>query len=160
MASAVCDTSVLQYLHQLSLIHLIGGLSERVIVPQAVVDELVVGLAAGIDLPRPEKIDWMSIESPQSVAVLPLVSGLGPGETEVLALGIEMPGTVLLLDDKLARRTAQSLNLPFTGTLGLLLDAKRKHLISAISPILDQLEERGFRISEPTRAQVTKRAGE
>ena len=119
MAEIICDTSSFQYLHQLDLLHILEDLAEEIIAPEAVVNELFVGREAGISVPDPETIDWIQIIRPSSSAVLPLVSGLGPGETEVLALGLEMPGTVVVLDDLLARRTAKAMGLPLTGTLGL-----------------------------------------
>ncbi|MFK7845606.1 MAG: DUF3368 domain-containing protein [Rhodothermales bacterium] len=160
MADIICDTSSLQYFHQLSLIQLLDELADEVIVPQAVVGELEVGATAGVNVPAPGEIAWMKIQRPASVAVLPLVSGLGPGETEVLALGLEMPGTIVVLDDMLARRTAQSLKLPMTGTLGLLIDAKSKQFIPAIRPVLDQLQKLRFYISASTRTMILGKAGE
>ena len=61
------------------------------------------------------------------------------------------------------RRTAYqllSLGIRLTGTLGLLLDAKRAGLIPAVEPCLDHLQRLGFRISGHTRAVVLKLAGE
>ena len=50
---------------------------------------------------------------------------LGPGETEVLALGMEHRDAILIIDDAVARQAAGMLGLRFTGTLGLLIDAKK-----------------------------------
>ncbi len=105
MADIICDTSVLQYLHQVSLIQLLDELADNVMVPGAVVRELEAGLKAGINVPVVEELSWVEIKNPSSAAVLPLVSGLGAGETGVLALGLELPGTIVVLDDMLARRT-------------------------------------------------------
>lgn len=75
-------------------------------------------------------------------------------------LGLELPGAVLILDDSLARRVAESLELRFTGTLGVLLNAKQSGLIAAISPLLDQLQEFRFRLAPHTRKAVLELAGE
>ena len=40
------------------------------------------------------------------------------------------------LHDGLARRVAALLGVPLTGTLGLLLDAKKRGLIPAVRPLL------------------------
>jgi hypothetical protein len=61
-------------------------------------------------------------------------------------LALEFPGATVILDDLLARRVAESLNLHLTGTLGLLLDAKQAGLISQVRPFLDQLQTLRFRI--------------
>ncbi|MBI5649278.1 MAG: DUF3368 domain-containing protein [Chloroflexi bacterium] len=47
-----------------------------------------------------------------------------------------------------------------TGTLGLLIDAKRAGLIPAVTPYLDRLVALRFRVAPPTRAAVLKLADE
>ena len=150
----VCDTSPLQYLHQLGLLEALNALAERTIIPPAVVTELEQGRALGLSVPEVSALDWVSVRSPLSERAVPLVASLGPGETEVLMLGLECPGTVLVLDDSLARKYAAALGLRLTGTLGLLLDCKRAGLVSAVAPLLDQLEALGFRLATDTRAVV------
>lgn len=75
-------------------------------------------------------------------------------------LGIESKDAVVVLDDTLARRVAETLGLRLTGTLGLLLDAKRAGLIPLVSPLLDQLQALRFRVALHTRTTVLKLAGE
>jgi predicted nucleic acid-binding protein len=50
--------------------------------------------------------------------------GLDPGESAVLALALEQPGSQAILDDLDARRCAASLGISTQGTLGLMLVAK------------------------------------
>ena len=160
MPEVVCNTSPLQYLHQIGHLALLPRLVGSVIVPVAVVDELAVGRAAGIALPDPSVLEWVRVQRPLSERAVRLITDLGPGESEVLMLGLELPNSVLILDDGLARRVAESLGLHFTGSLGLLLDAKRAGLIPAVSPLLDQLQELRFRIAPHTRRAVLELAGE
>jgi predicted nucleic acid-binding protein len=161
LPDVICDTSPIQYLHQLELLHILPTLAgNRVIVPPAVLDELTAGRALGINLPDLNRLEWVNIRQPVSVPALPLVNDLGPGETEVLMLGLESPEAVVVLDDALARQIAETLNLRLTGTLGLLLDAKRAGLISAITPFLDRLEALRFRLASHTRTAVLKLAAE
>ena len=75
-------------------------------------------------------------------------------------LGLESPGAILVLDDGLARQIAETLKMPFTGTLGVLVDGKRAGLIPAIRPFLDQLQELRFRVSPATRSAVLALADE
>jgi predicted nucleic acid-binding protein len=92
--------------------------------------------------------------------VLPLAADLGRGEAAVLALALESPDAVVILDDGLGRRSAELLGIRLTGTLGLLLDARKKGLIVSIAPVLDVLDQLRFRVSPATRAAVLKLAGE
>ena len=128
--------------------------------PPAVMEEIAVGRASGVSLPDLGSLDWISERRPRSDLALPLVTDLGPGETEVLMLGLELREVILVLDDALARRVAKTLGLRFTGTLGLLLDAKRAGLVTAVAPLLDQLDALRFRLAPQTRAAVLELAGE
>lgn len=82
----------------------------------------------------------MTIRRAQDWALLPLVTELGAGEREALVIAVENPDSLVLLDDALARRYARILSISFTGTLGVLLKAKQAGYLSAVKPILDQLD--------------------
>jgi uncharacterized protein len=71
-----------------------------------------------------------------------------------------IPDVVVILDDAVARRVAEALGLPLIGTLGIILEAKRKGLIPAVAPFLEQLQASGFRLAPHTQAAVLKLAKE
>jgi uncharacterized protein len=100
------------------------------------------------------------IQAPISAKAASLITDFGPGESQVLMLALEMPGSVALLDDALARRVAIAKGIPIKGTLGLLLDAKRAGHLTTVRPSLDRLQELGFRLAQPTRDAVLSLAGE
>jgi uncharacterized protein len=156
----ICNTSPLQYLHQLGLLHLLSDLTGGIVIPSAVARELSAGRAHGVDLPVLDELEWITIRTPVSAPVIPLVVDLGAGETEVLALALESGNAEVLLDDALARRVAAMLGLAFRGTLGLLLDAKRAHLVTTVAPLLDRLKLLGFHLSRDTQSNVLELAGE
>jgi hypothetical protein len=111
-------------------------------------------------LPQPEILKWVRIQAPVSAKAASLITDLGPGESQVLMLALEMPGSVVLLDDALARRVAIAKGIPIKGTLGLLLDAKRAGYLTSVRPSLDKLQELGFRLAHQTQDAVLKLAGE
>lgn len=113
-----------------------------------------------MNLPDLAALGWVTVRRPISVLALPLVTDLGPGETEVLMLALESPEPIVVIDDALARRIAETLRIRLTGTLGILLDAKRAGLISSVGPLLDQLHNLRFRLAPRTRLAVLKLAGE
>ena len=160
LPDVICNTSPVQYLHQLQLLSILPALAGRVIVPPAVIDELGEGRNRGMHLSDLTRLDWIEIRRPLSERAVPLVTNLGPGEAEVLMLALELDDAVVVLDDAFARRMAESLGLRLKGTLGLLLDAKREGLIPAIIPLLNQLQELRFRLAPYTRTAVLKLAGE
>jgi len=156
----ICNTSPLQYLHQSGALHVLPELVRTITVPPAVQEELETGRRLGVNLPDLQMLDWVVMRRPSSSIALPLVTDLGPGEREVLALALETPDSVCVLDDSLARQVARTLQLRITGTLGILIDAKRLGIISAVGPFLDQLQSFGFRLAPHTRAVVLKLVSE
>ena len=160
MPEAICNTSPLQYLHQIGQLSIIPVLAGYIIVPPAVLVELDAGIAKGLDLPQPENLKWVRIQAPISAKAASLITDLGPGESQVLMLALEMPGSVAFLDDALARRVAIAKGIPIKGTLGLLLDAKRAGHLPMVKPSLDRLQDLGFRLAQHTRDAVLKLAGE
>lgn len=160
MSEIICDTSPIQYLHQLDLLHIFQKLVGKIIVPPDVANELEEGRIRGYNLPEIRSLNWVSVRTPISMAALPLVKDLGPGESQVLALALESKDSLVILDDFLAREVAQSLNIKFRGALGILLDAKKAGFIPSVAPLIDQLQKLSFRLSKETRINILKLAGE
>ena len=160
MAEIICNTSPLQYLYRLGTLEVFHAVAGRIVVPPAVVDEIAAGKRLGLDLPDLAVLDWVTTRGPVGIAAIGSFTGLGAGESEVLMLALESPGAVAVLDDALARRFAQRIGVKFTGTLGILLDAKRIGLVAALAPLMDRLHQTGFRLSPQTRAAVLRHAGE
>jgi len=156
----ICNTSPIQYLHQLDLLSLLPTLFGRVQTPPAVVDELTQGHTLGMNLPDVRTLDWLSIQRPTSISALPLVNDLGRGETEVLMLALESQDAVVILDDAMARRMAHTLGIRFTGTLGLLLDAKKAGHLPMLTNSINKLDELGFRLDTSTRSMILRLANE
>ncbi len=159
MPEVFCNTSPLQYLHQLGLLHLLREFYGRVTVPEAVAREVDAGLALGVTLPDVKTIEWITVRDVPSPPLFP-PGDLDRGEWEVLALAAQTPGSLVVIDDGLARRYARLHRIKFTGTLGVLLKAKQRGRILALQPIVAELEKLGFHLDAATRQAVTKLAGE
>ena len=150
MRAVICNTSPLQYLHQTDLLHLLPALFGSVQVPTAVAAELAEGKRRGIRLPELTQLPWVMLRSVRERKLLPLVTSLGSGEKEVLALGLEAPDHLLVLEDRDARRHAIAAGLEVTGTLGILVLAKERGLLDSIRPALDRLQALRFRLRAET----------
>jgi uncharacterized protein len=64
------------------------------------------------------------------------------------------------MDELDGRKVARHHGLQITGTLGVLLEAKRHGYVGEIRPLLDALERASFRISAALKQQVLVAAGE
>lgn len=137
-------------MHQTGYLHLLDEFYTRTLIPPAVVRELELGRAIGIDLPEISMLPWMKIQAPEGLGKVPTAADLGAGEKEVLALGLGVPNAVVILDERLARLHAEALKLTFTGTLGILLRAKVEGRVARLEPVLAFLDRLGFRLSAKT----------
>ncbi len=160
MRELICDTSVISTLYQAGLLDVLERLGCVVTIPKDVERELLAGRAAGYNVPDATDFEWIGIREPNATPSLPEAGNLGSGESAVLRLAMETPDSVAVLDDNVARDVAGQLDLPFTGTLGLLLDAKRLGLIPAVGPALDELERCKFYVSHRVRKLILRAAGE
>jgi len=80
--------------------------------------------------------------------------------TNVLALGLENPNHIVILDDALARRIGQAAGLKIWGTLRVLLEAKSHGIIKNVDPFIKQLEKNGMWISSEIRQRILALADE
>ena len=94
--------------------------------------------------------DWIKIVNiPQNEKLKIYRARLHSGEVEVMILAQREPiADLVIIDDNAAKSTAKFLGLNVTGTLGVLLKAKKKGLIKDIKPILNNIKEHGFYISD------------
>ena len=78
-----------------------------------------------------------------------------------MILAQEENGDVLvIIDDNTAKKTAKYLGLKVTGTLGVLLIAKRRGHIDSVKAVIDLMKSHGFFVSERIEAMALKAAGE
>lgn len=156
----ISNTSPLLYLHLVKQLDLLAQLYGKVLVPPAVEAELQVGAEQGINVPQIAALSWLKVTPLASDTSIPLVTDLGRGEAEVIALGLENPDSRLILDDTLARRIARLNKLQFTGTVGIIVRAKQVGLLTAVSPVLSALQKAGLWLSDALVTQVLHQAGE
>lgn len=144
MADAISNTSPLLYLHRIGALSWLPQLFASVWIPGAVARELEAGRQKGHDAPAPAHLAWLTLVEPGLMPSEWLALDLGKGELGAMALALENPDRMVLLDDALARRTAQAAGLKVRGTWGLLLDAKSRGLIDRLEPWVSRLEDAGM----------------
>jgi len=160
---AVANSSVLI---ALSLIEQLALLPRRfpsgILIPPAVWREVV---ETGQGRPGSEDIAaaaWVKVCQVADTGFVSLLRAeLDEGESEALALARQVRVSVVLLDEKDARRTARRLNLLPLGTVGLLVWGKRIGAVGSLKAQLDILQTRGrFRLSPSVYEQALRMVGE
>ena len=145
---------------RLALLNRLEYLISNFLIPFGVVEEIKAGP------PRDPAVGWLADLDTSHLVRVETVSqivaswDLGRGESEILTLCHEHPGTGAVLDDLTARKCATSLGIPVRGTLALLVTAKRRGVIPEVAPLIDALPQVGFRISSHLAAEVLRLAGE
>jgi uncharacterized protein len=59
-------------------------------------------------------------------------------------------------NDALARQVAASQNIRYTGTLGVLIQAKQQGLVTAVMPLVEAMQQAGFRVSDTLKATIQR----
>jgi hypothetical protein len=125
--------------HQLELLR---RMHPRVLVPRAVMDEFLHG---GSDRAAVASPPWLEVVA---IAASPVVTQhLDEGEDAVIALALEHRIGTVVIDERRGRMLARSLGLRVTGSIGVLLRAKRLGLLPAVAPCLEAMQRAGVWIS-------------
>lgn len=158
----VSNTSPLTNLAAVGQLNLLQEIYTRIIIPQAVYDEMV-----GLGYPVPGTIEvqtlpWIQCQQVVNRALVrELQEELDNGESEAIALAIALSADQILLDESPGRRVAARLGLTITGVLGVLLVAKGMGLIPSVKSVMDDLIAiASFRISDRLYGDILQAAGE
>ncbi|MBI5471603.1 MAG: DUF3368 domain-containing protein [Ignavibacteriae bacterium] len=115
-------------------------------------------IAAEFGSPLP---DWFQIRKPSDATHQEILqTSLDAGEASAIALALDLRDCLLITDDWKARRLATKLGIRITGTVGVLLDAKRFGHIREIKPLLELMKRAKFRMSDELIAKTLRLAGE
>ena len=155
---AVADSSSLIALSMCNHLNLLDMLFDKVIVPEAVYNELILN-----DKPESERLkDYLLDKVSKKNINKYLINDthLGKGELEAIALYKAVNADFLIIDDKVARKTAVINNIKITGSLGILLFAKKKGYIKTLNPCIESLKRSNIRISESLIRRVLQEANE
>ncbi len=157
----VSDTTPFSNLLQIGELELLPTLYQQIIIPTTVFSELKILEKRGFSIQNGINAGWIIIKAPKSYEVVnELLTFLDQGESEAIALAIELQADYLLMDEKEGRQEARARAIPVIGTLGLLLEAKKRGLIPNVKTKMDALRNINYWISEELYQQVLMLAEE
>lgn len=106
----------------------------------------------------------MPVSAQHSLYSVMHVEGLDAGEATSLLYADRLQNSgespLVLIDEAKGRKIARRLDLDLIGTVGVLAIAKQEDLIASVRPLLKQLQESGYYLSERVIAQGLVMAGE
>lgn len=161
MRKVVVNSTPLIALSNIGRLDLLEKVYGSIVIPQAVFDEVTEKDDSACRQIR-RCPDWIKvIRISDSSQKQMYRAKLHDGEVEVMILAQELPvADLVIIDDNAAKKTAKFLGLHVTGTLGVLLRAKRTGLIERVEPIMDELCKNGFYVDDTVRTIVLEQAGE
>jgi len=147
MRKVVSNTTPILSLLKIGKLDILRELYRKIYIPQAVYREIEVGKDRDYyaDI---KKIDWIDIMSIQTPSARSFLFDLDDGEAETIILAQELTADLAIIDENIGRRYAIQLNIPVTGTIGVLLKAKKQGLITTIAPLLKELREKSSWIND------------
>ncbi len=141
MAIVVSDTSPLRALAHIDRLDLLAAIYGEVLVPPAVADELA-DVASALAPIAVGAIPGVRAQAPSdSSSVARFRSSLDLGESEALALAIEVGAKIILIDEALGRAAAERIGIQPVGALGVLVRGKQMGLLASVLPLMDRLRD-------------------
>ena len=146
MLSIIPDTNCLILLSKIGACQLLPLMYDKVLVPEIVLKEFKE------IFPIPHQI----INCQNTPLLKKLETQLDSGEAAVICAGLETKESIVAIDDLKGRKIASSLGLRVTGTLGILVKAKRNGHITVLEPLVEKLIQVGIRISPTIIEEIRK----
>lgn len=160
----VSNTSPLLNLAIIDHLFLLPQQFGQIFIPEAVLAELKVNenLPGSSRLQSALDEGWLVPHCVGNVALVRVLQrDLHQGESEAIALAVELGAEKILLDEKEARQAARMLGLSITGLLGIVLRGWHDGSIASVNGVLQRLQqEANFRIAPTLLTQLLQEGGE
>jgi len=149
LVAALGDLKVLQSLYS------------QVLVPFEVCQEILVGGSSRFAVAEFEAASWLQ-KWPNPLEISPslLSSSLDRGEAAVIQLAINEKIPTVCIDETVGRRFAKLNGLLLTGSIGILLRAKKEGYPFSMQEAIERMKNRGIRLSEKVVSFALDQAGE
>ncbi len=132
----------------------------RVIVPHEVACEVLVENATRFGSAEFEAASWLEKASSPLTIAPALRNVLDAGEAAVIQWALNEGITTVCIDEAVGRRIARLNGLRVTGSLGILIRAKRDGHLSLLSDVIRSMRDRGIRLSADVERLALEEAGE
>jgi predicted nucleic acid-binding protein len=146
----ISDTSCLILLTKINELEILQKIYSKITITPEIFTEFGESL--------PSWIEIIPVKDAEKISLLELQ--IDKGESSAIALALEYPGSLLIMDDYKARLIAAQLHIKYTGTFGVILKAKKIGKIENIKPIISKLKETDFYISDELEKEILRLAEE
>ncbi len=130
----VSDYTPLITLMKAARLEILERLFGEVLIPEAVFSELTANASYWDEVEQIRNSSFIQVvraKDDERVAFLQRATGLDRGESEAIVFADETKADLLLMDEIAGRRVAKNMNLPLTGSVGVLIRAHQIGLLTA-----------------------------
>lgn len=155
MAVIISDTGPLLAFAGINQLTILQQLFKTVWIPQAVWQESQAHSDATAQrIAIAQQQGWLEVIEAPIPNDFPV--SLGDGEQEAMQLANAHANTLLIMDDRLARREALRRKLTFIGTVKVLWIAQQRQIIPDAAALLDAMALNGYYLSRQLLQQISE----
>lgn len=160
MRDVIVNSTPVIILSKIGMLDILHKMYGDVIIPQAVFDEVTVKDDSACHTIK--SLDWINVKSIASQDDRKMYKAkLHAGEVEVMILAQELGEDVLtVIDDNAARKTARYLGIKVTGTVGVLMKAKKLGYIDSVKKCIAMMRRAGFYVGTELERMALEKVGE
>lgn len=141
-------------------LEILRPLYEKVVVPLEVVQEVMAGGSGAFAVTQFNDASWLCRWSSEIVVSPFLQNTLDRGEAAVIQLALSENIDMVCIDETIGRRAARLNGLQLTGSVGILLRAKREGHLASVKTALERMRMHGIWLSEKVLQVALREAGE
>lgn len=154
----ICNTTPFIALASIGQVDLLQKIYTSIEVPEAVVKEINEG--GKIYVPDISNFEWVDVLRNIRNQDDRLLFQLDNGERQVILNALNQNADLVLIDDLIARKIADYLGLKVKGTLGVLVEGKRRGMIPSFKDYAFRMKEQGIRFSDRLILEIAKELDE
>jgi predicted nucleic acid-binding protein len=126
----------------------LDALYERVLVPYEVCQEILAGGSSGFGIHEFNAASFLIKHNKPSIIQPYLLNSLDLGESSVIQTALDEKIRTVCIDEAMGRRIARLNDLALTGSLGIMIRAKKEGLPIILREAINQMQAKGIRLGE------------
>ena len=160
MKCIIADAGPIIALCKIDKLNLLITLFKFCYITAEVYNEVILGNDAAVDCIKLAVENKQLIIETTNIKEQASVRLLDKGEATSIMLALSKDNCALLIDEFKGRNIAKQLHIPVIGLTGLLLLAKEKKLIKTVMPLLQDVRNNGYWLSDKFLKDIALKVGE
>ncbi len=151
---------ILALIAGLGSLSILNSLYQQVVVPYEVREEILAGGSSGFGIEELSKAKFLTkLSSPAAIHPY-LRNSLDLGESSVIQTALDKNIQTVCIDEAVGRRIARLNGLTLTGSLGIMIRAKREGHAILLRDAVSRMRKHGIWLSERLVASALQQADE